>query len=68
MLTDGISHSGLTFVALSRSGHVQRAQIPVGLNGYAVDGVKIATGHDQGSIEPGGAEVPARSSKEGRPQ
>jgi hypothetical protein len=30
--------------------------------------VKIATGHGHGSIEPGGAEVPARPSKEGRPQ
>ena len=40
----------------------------VGLNGYAVGSVKIATGHGHGSIEPGGAEVPARSSKEGRPQ
>ena len=29
MLTDGISHSGLMFVALRRSGHVQRAQTPV---------------------------------------
>jgi hypothetical protein len=53
---------------IQRTSRVLHHKTHVGLNGYAVGSVKIATGHGHGSIEPGGAEVLARSSKEGRPQ